>query len=96
VANRKYVQERLESQYSLELTRGAGPAAPAATATTTGAGGAAGAPRASEEKAGAPTQGATPGGSGLPIVWIALGAVAIAVLVGGVAYRLGKSSAPPR
>jgi hypothetical protein len=94
VANRKFVQERLESQYSLELTRGAGQGAPAATATATGAGGAAGAPRAAGEKAGAPTQGATAGASGLPIVWIAFGVIAIAVLVGGVAYRLGKSSAP--
>jgi hypothetical protein len=86
VASRKYVQERLESQYALELTRSGGQAPPTAAAST--------AAPATGKAAGAPAQQAPTSTSGLPIMWIGLGVVAVALLV-GVAYRLGRSS-PPR
>jgi hypothetical protein len=85
VANRKYVKEDLESPYTLELTRGGGqgPTPSTAASSAPGAPGAAGA-------AGQPTQTA---GSGLPNIWIGVGVVAVALLL-GVAYGLGRRSAP--
>ncbi len=80
VATRKYVQERLESQYTLELTNTGG-AAPSTAAPAT--------------SAQAPVQPDRPAGSGISMLWIGLGVVAVALLLGG-AYRLGRRTAPPR
>jgi von Willebrand factor type A domain len=84
VANRKFVKENLESQYSLELTRDGGPAAPTAPASST--------PASSTPAGGSPQQTQT-GGSGFPLMWIGLGVVAVALLL-GVAYQLGRKSTP--
>jgi hypothetical protein len=84
VANRKYVQERLESPYALELTRSGGQGAPTAAPTT--------ATPAAATPGGAPAQQAQPGGPGLPIMWIGLGVAAVALLLGA-AYWLGKRAA---
>jgi hypothetical protein len=92
VANRKYVAERVESPYSLELTSSGGEGAPpATTAAAAGAGAATGARPAGSPKGAAPAQPA-PAASSMPMVWIGLGALAVAGLV-GVAFRLGRSSA---
>jgi hypothetical protein len=80
VATQKFVKEDLESQYSLELSRSGGQAAPTAAP-------------ASSTPAGAPAPQVPAGASGLPMMWIGLGVVAVALLV-GVAYRLGRGSSP--
>jgi von Willebrand factor type A domain len=99
VANRKYSHERLESQYSLELTGGSGAstATAASTAGTAAAGKAAGGAGAARpgESGGASNQSGQPPAAGLPIMWIGLGVVAVAVLV-GIAYRLGRASGGSR
>jgi hypothetical protein len=87
VANRKFVQERLESQYSMELTTDGGERAPATAAATT-----AGGRPAAEQRPEGSARPAQAGASGLPIMWIGLGAIGVALLV-GIAYRLGRSSA---
>jgi hypothetical protein len=81
VANRKYVQERLESPYALELTRSGGQGAPTAAP-------------AAVTPAGAPAQQAEPGGAGLPIMWIGVGVAGVVLLL-GVAYWLGRRAAQP-
>ena len=88
VASHSYRKEDLESRYTLELTRTGGPApAPSASASASPAA----APTAATGTAGQPA--VTEGGSGLPVVWIGLGLVALALLL-GVAYALGRKSSP--
>jgi hypothetical protein len=86
VASHSYRQEDLESRYTLELTSTGGPApAPAASASPPSA------PPAATATPGQPE--VTEGGSGLPVMWIGLGVVAVALLL-GVAYALGRRASP--
>lgn len=95
VATRQYVQERLESQYALELTGSGGPAASTAAASTGAASAAGGAAQQASAQQ-APAQQAPVHVTVFPIVWVGLGVVAVAVvaLLVGLAYRAGRASAP--
>jgi hypothetical protein len=84
VASHKYVKEDLESQYTLELTNSGSSGAPTPAAAQSKPTGAA---------AGAQDQPASRVSSGLPVMWIGLGVVAVALLL-AVAFTLGRKSTP--
>jgi hypothetical protein len=86
VATRPFVQEDLESRYTLELTRTGGPA-PSSAGTSP-----AQEPSAAAAPAGTTTEA---GSSGRSTAWIGLGVVAVALLL-GVALALRKKTASPR
>ncbi len=99
VANHKFVYDNLESSYSLELTRAGG--APATTATATSATASTSASAANSARPAADSAGSVQpqsqsqsqsNNAGLPLLWIALGLIAVALLV-VIAYRLGRASA---
>ncbi|AMY08358.1 von Willebrand factor type A domain protein [Luteitalea pratensis] len=85
VATHEFVQEKLESRYTLELTSTGGPApAPSAAAAST--------PAAAGKE-----DETTPAGvvSRRTVVWIGLAVVAVALLI-GVAFVLGRKAASTR